>query len=152
MKTLFTVLLMISSSTFAFFGSGNSFSPFGSSNNFSPFGSGTGFNNTAPWGLGSGFSPFGSSNSRWHPRYDQINMMRYAPPISVPLNNYSTSPYGYPTFSEPNPKNWLTYTDFTSTLDRTSPEDKVFNANDRRSGFNRIMSSGRYFKEGPAKN
>jgi hypothetical protein len=122
-----TVLLVtLSTSATAFWGGNNA--------NWSPFGTGTGYNNQAPWSGNSDWNPFGGS-SNWSPRNDAANLSRYGGrPDS--LMQYRKNPAFQPTNSVPRfqnrvePSNWLTETDFASTLQQADDQAKSFVVDD----------------------
>ncbi len=126
MKILAVLLITVITSVHAFWGENNA--------NWSPFGSGTGHNNTAPWGANSNWIPFTTSGS-WAPKHDVVNLSRYGV-YPQSLMQYRKDPRFYSTYSIPvsqsmvKPSNWLTETDFTSTLRNFGDQGKTFIVDD----------------------
>ena len=93
---------------------------FNTNNWSSPFGSGTGLYNNNPWGDNSNWNPF-TTGTQFSPANDARNMAKYgATPAS--LKNYKQNPVYVPRDNTPmaysaRPSNWLSATDFSSTLE-----------------------------------
>jgi len=121
------IILVVSSSTVGAFWNGNN-------SNWAPFGVGTGYNNQAPWSNNSNWNPFGMSGD-WSPRNDAANLSRYGSRPQV-LTQYRQDPR----FRVDNniaqiqnrikPSNWLTTTDFSSTLQDVGDQQKTFIVDD----------------------
>lgn len=123
------IILVIASSAVGAFWNGNNV-------NWSPFGAGTGYNNQAPWGNRSNWYPFSVSDGRWNPKNDAANLSRYGnrPPI---LMQYKKDPRFKPSYpmrpifhNRVKPSNWLTETDFASTLRGIGVHNKDFFVDD----------------------
>ena len=128
MKIL-TIILLISSSTVSAFWNGNNV-------NWSPFGAATGYNNQAPWGDSSNWNPFSATDARWSPKNDAANLSRYGnrPPV---LMQYKKDPKFKPSYpmrptfqNRVKPSNWLSETDFASTLRGIDEHNKDFFVDD----------------------
>ncbi len=132
MKIL-TVILTIFSSTAGAFWDGNNA-------NWSPFGVGTGYNNQAPWGDNSNWNPFSATDGRWGPKNDAANLSRYGARPHA-LTQYKKNPRFQPNYAAPvfqnrvKPSNWLTETDFASTLRDIGKQNKDFIVGDDFSMF-----------------
>jgi len=130
---LLAVILIISSSVVGAFWNGNNA-------NWPPFGTGTGYNNQAPWGDNSNWNPFSATDGRWNPKNDAANLSRYGARPHV-LTQYKKDPRFQPNYPESvfqnraNPSNWLTETDFASTLRGMGKENKDFIIGDDFSMF-----------------
>jgi hypothetical protein len=108
----------------------------GNNTNWSPFGAGTGYNNQAPWGDNSNWNPFSATDARWSPKNDAANLSRYGnrPPV---LMQYKKDPRFQPSYlvrpsfqNRIKPSNWLTETDFASTLIDMGEHNKDFFVDD----------------------
>ena len=122
MKTLLILLLFLAVNAQSFWGGNNA--------NWSPFGSGTGYNNTPPWGSNSNWNPF-VTNGRWGPNNDAANLSRYGVRPKT-LTQYRKKPRYVPIYPIPvserriKPSNWLTNTDFASTMQDFRSQGKNF--------------------------
>ena len=121
-----TTVIILSNSANAFWS--------GSGNDWAPFGAGTGYNNQAPWGNNSNWNPFGTT-SNWSPSNDAANLSRYGARPQV-LRQYRKDSRFNPNQFVPvfqnrvKPSNWLTETDFTSTLRDIGNQNNMFNVDD----------------------
>ncbi len=137
MKVLAVLLITVITSVHAFWNGNNT--------NWSPFGAGTGYNNQAPWGDNSNWNPFSATDARWSPKNDAANLSRYGnrPPV---LMQYKKDPRFAPVYPSPvserriKPSNWLTDTDFASTLQDFGSQSKNFIVDD----FSRFTRSADY--------
>ncbi len=126
MKALPILLLFLVTSTHSFWDGKNA--------NWSPFGSGTGYNNSAPWGGNSNWNPFVTSG-KWGPKNDAANLSRYGARPQT-LMQYRKEPRFTPVYPVPvserriKPSNWLTDTDFASTLQDFGSHGKNFIADE----------------------
>ncbi len=126
MKFLPIILILSSSTASAFWGGNNT--------NWMPFGTGTGYNNQSPWSNNSNWNPFGTGGN-WSPRNDAANLSRYGARPKA-LMQYRKDPRFQVNNTVPEiqnrirPSNWLTETDFASTLKDMGDQDKTFVVDD----------------------
>jgi len=112
MKALSLLLLLLVANVQSFWD--------GKNPNFAPFGSGTGYNSTTPWSVNSNWNPF-VTNGKWGPENDAANLSRYGARPQA-LMQYKKNPRFMPVYPTPisesriKPSNWLTDTDFASTM------------------------------------
>jgi len=133
------IILIISSNTVGAFWNGNNA-------NWTPFGVGTGYNNQAPWGNNSNWNPFSATDGRWNPKNDAANLSRYGVRphklIQYKKDSGFQPNYLMPAFQDRvKPSNWLTETDFASTLKNTGKQNKDFIVGD---GFSMLGLSRGY--------